>query len=675
MGGWCQQPEHAGPEARLWLSDEGVQPDLDGRIHRPPFSATSVADARRAAAAGEAWRLDLSGAPSSGSRSSAFASGLDAPCATFDDEAWADADAAAQILVRRFPDRIPTIRIGLVLCVDGEGLARALRLHFARFPGFHWVIKPITGTRPSLHGCNVFVCPESAQARLPRAVAALREEAARGWAPLLFLGAPLGSRDDADPLEGLPARIAALFAHALQPLRTCQRRVQTSFPFPRLTGRDVVRLPPSGPTVSVQRIAQGVRLEARYDDGATRSVSIALGAGGAVVRATEPFASRDALRLRWFAATRDADPDDVFGAFADAIAGRGMPCHALLEPLVRRARIWLRAAVPRPARSIACAFHPRVAAAVAMRIAADASGRVAQLARVCPGLFSLAVSLRASTALDEACARTIAGARLAACLEPVLEAWQHAAQGPRDVGRHASFVKRAPAALDPEALRAPFPPGLVLDDLPADTEARTAWFTAAGALAARAACEGADDAARLAPFVSARGVALGRLGADECAELVAALVERGRTLGHWASRATDVEAARARSEGFAPGEDRFRWAPKLAPPTNPNLQLRMLTTPAELAAEGERMGHCVATYTPTVARGELLIFAVDWLGARYTASAVVLPGDALALAELQGHHAAGPPPRALWVALTRWLTMQRVPPARRARARRSSQPR
>ncbi len=44
----------------------------------------------------------------------------------------------------------------------------------------------------------------------------------------------------------------------------------------------------------------------------------------------------------------------------------------------------------------------------------DSTGRVAQLARACPGLFALGGALRASDALDEACTRTVRGASLAA---------------------------------------------------------------------------------------------------------------------------------------------------------------------------------------------------------------------------------------------------------------------
>jgi hypothetical protein len=309
-----------------------------------------------------------------------------------------------------------------------------------------------------------------------------------------------------------------------------------------------------------------------------------------------------------------------------------------------------------------------------MRVAADATGRVAQLARVCPGVFALGVSLRASTALDEVCARTIAGERLARCLEPVLEAWRRAGSGPRDVARHATFVKRAPAPLDPDALREPFPEGLVLDDLPAETAARTAWFIAAGTLAARSGCGSAKDANALAPFVSARGAAIGELDADARACLFAGLVQRGRTLGHWPARNTELAAARQRIHGFANDDERLAWIPTLTPPTNPRLDVRVLASPAELAAEGERMGHCVASYTPDVLRREMLVFSVEWESARYTASAIVLPDDTLALAEVQGRHNLGPPPPALVTALARWLAIQRLraAPQRHSPGRRST---
>jgi hypothetical protein len=666
--------EHAGPEARVWLSDEGLQPDLDGRVCRPPFGATGPSDARRASGSGEAWRLDLEAVARPAPSVAEVESPTDGipPPATPDDDAWHDAQAAACLVGLRFRTRVPHVRVGLALASDGAGLADALRPHFARFPGFHWEIEPLAGTRVDLSDVSVIVCPESAHARLPRAVTTLREEAAAQRRPLLFLGASLGQSDDADPLESLAARVAAIYVRALLPLAVDPPHAQLGFAFAALSGRDALRLPPCGPTVAVQRLDRGVRLEARYDDGASRSVSIELGAGGAIVRATEPFASRDALRLRWFASSRDADPSDLFGAFADTIAGRGMPCRALLDPLVRRARVWLRQAVPRVARSAARDFHPRVAVAVAIRASADDTGRVAQLARVCPGLFSLGVALRASTALDEACARTVRGARLARCLEPVLEAWRSAGTGPRDVARHATFVKRAPAPLDPDALREPFPRGLILDDLPAESPARTAWFAAAGTLAAQLGRERANDADRIAPFVSARGAAIGQLDADARAELFEGLAERGRTLGHWPSRDTEVVAARARSERFASDDESSFPVPRLLPSANPLLRVRPLTTQAELAAEGERMGHCVATYGPDVQSGHLLIFAVEWMDARYTASAVVLANDTLALAEVQGRPHAGPPPPALVHALTRWLARQhvRVPPPKRARRKR-----
>ncbi len=664
--------EHAGPEAAAWLSDDAGRPDLDGRVRRPPVTATARADARREAFGAAAWRVDAEGAPGAvtgaanhGPQAAEWAP-LDGPAPPTTD----DTEAAALADRPPFDERIPTITLGVALAVDGAGLADALRPHVARFPGFHWTLEVLDGLQPSLAGLDVVVCPESANALLPHAVTELRKAATEGHVPLLFLGAPLGTQDDADPLEGLAARVAALFVRALIPVAEPAPRGQRAFPYASLTGRDVVRLPPAGPTVALQRLPRGVRLEARYDDGATRCVSMELGAGGALVRATEPGASRDALRLRWVASTRDAEPGDLFDAFADAIAGPGLPCRALLDPLVRRARVWARQAVPRTARSAACAFHPRAAAAVAMRAAADETGRVAQLARVCPGLFALAVTLRASTALDEACARTIAGKPLAECLDPVLDAWRRAGRGARDVARHASFVRRAPAAIDPAALREPFPPGLILDDLPKDAQARAAWFTAAGALAALTVSEGADDVARLASFVSARGEAIGRLDEGERGTLLIALIERGRALGHWPSRQTRVPAARARAEGFSPDAERLPWTPRLTTPSHPLVLIRLLATPAALKAEGELMGHCVGSYVDDVLSRTLLVFAVRWRGQRYTASAHVQRDDRLVLSELQARHTYAPPPPALRVAFEGWLARQRVRAdhARRARS-------
>jgi hypothetical protein len=659
--------EHAGPDAAAWLAEDGGRAEDERRAQQPAPAATERTDARRASRGKAIWRVDTEGAPEPTRHEPHDAgwSTLDGPAPPNTD----DTKAAAAAARAPFDERIPTLVVGLALAVDGAALAAALRPHFARFPGFHWEIEALDGLQPSLADLDVVVCPESANALLPHAVTDLRETAEDWGLPLLFLGTPLGRNDDADPLEGLPARVAALFLRALIPVAAPTPRGQWALPFPTLTGRDLVRLPPAGPTVAVQRLPRGVRLEARYDDGATRSVSVELGEGGAVIRTTEPGSSHDALRLRWFASTPDAEPGDLFESFADAIAGPGLPCRALLDPLVRRARVWMRQAVPRTARSAACAFHPRVAGSVAMRAAADTTGRVAQLARVCPGLFALGVALRASTALDEACARTIAGRPLADCLEPVLEAWRRAGRGPRDVARHASFVKRAPAAIDPTVLRAPFPPRLILDDLPEDEAARTAWFTAAGALAALTASEPAEHVARLASFVSARGEALGRLDEGERNTLLIALLERGRALGHWPSRRTQVPAARARAEGFSPDAERVPWRPTLTTPSHPLLHIRLLATPAALAAEGQIMGHCVGTYVDDVLSRTLLVFAVRWRGKRYTASAEVQDDDRLLLSELEGRVGEPPPPPALRVALLQWLARQRVDAERARRAR------
>ena len=578
---------------------------------------------------------------------------------TPDEEPPDEDDYQAQIYAAARAERIPRLFVGVALTDDGGALAEQVRAAVHRLPGFRWEVEWLE-TEHAVRlasGMHVMLCPADAPTRCPRALRLLRLECGESGVPIVFVATEraAGSR-----LDSLPRRLALHLAYLFYPLREPAAPAQRTFGFEELTGRDLVSLPPIGPTVTLTRLDGGARLEAIEQDGTVRALAISYANGTLHVDSTLPLSSLRTDFQRWFERPRATADSDAFSDFADSIAGRGLPARALLQPLVRRARLWLARALPRSARSVARAFHPSTRLDVVRRVAADPSGRVAQLAKVCPGVFVLAVGLGARDALDEACLRTIRGEPLADALAPVLARWAAGRKGAVDVARHSRFVRRAPAALDPRLSLYPFPIGLALDDVPSEPAARAAWFTAAGAFAGRTDCHAHAPDSPLAAFVSAQGASLGVADPRHLKDLLTRLELRGQALGRWPARRTTMDAAKRAAGRFYEGISTRRVpSRRLFSPTNSDLRVRMLHSAVELAAEGERMRHCLANYEDYLYEGKLMLFSGTYENTRFTASATILSDGTLLLDEMSCS-LGRLPPRAARKAMEAWLREQLI---------------
>lgn len=138
---------------------------------------------------------------------------------------------------------------------------------------------------------------------------------------------------------------------------------QQSLALERHADRTYVRLPPTGPVVSVVRLASGVRLETR--ESPRRSMLVRWGRRGVVVHASgidlHVPGGLDPLAIR----TCGGDP---FSRFADELAGpSGLP-RALLEPAIRLARCWFVRLIGPAARRAARALRGEARAELAARL-------------------------------------------------------------------------------------------------------------------------------------------------------------------------------------------------------------------------------------------------------------------------------------------------------------------
>ncbi len=578
---------------------------------------------------------------------------------TPDEEPPDEDDYQAQIYAAARAERIPRLRVGVALTDDGGALAEQVRAAVHRLPGFRWEVEWLETEHAArlASGVHVMLCPADAPTRAPRALRLLRLECGESGVPIIFVAT---ERAAGSTLDALPRRLALHLAYLFYPLREPTLPAQRTFGFEELTGRDLVSLPPIGPTVTLARLDGGARLEAIEQDGTVRALAISYANGTLHVDSTLPLSSLRTDFQRWFERPRATADSDAFSDFADSIAGRGLPARALLQPLVRRARLWLARALPRSARSVARAFHPSTRLDVVRRVAADATGRVAQLAKICPGVFVLAVGLAAGDALDEACARTVSGASLADSIAPVLQRWAASRRGEVDLTRHSSFVRRAPAGLDPRLSLYPYPGGLALDDVPRDPTARAAWFTAAGAFAGRTDGHAHAADSPLAAFVSAQGASLGVADPRDLKDLLTRLELRGQALGRWPARRTTMSAAKRAAGRFYEGISTRRVpSRRLFPPTNSDLRVQMLHSAVELAAEGERMRHCLANYEDYLYEGKLMLFSGTYENTRFTASATILSDGTLLLDEMNAS-LGRPPPRAARKAMEDWLREQLI---------------
>ncbi|GAB4200646.1 MAG: hypothetical protein OHK0013_11880 [Sandaracinaceae bacterium] len=536
------------------------------------------------------------------------------------------------------PAAYPTFRVAVVFASLSPDLPGRLEMAAAIEPGASFEILVAAEEALPSGSFDLVVHSALAESRRPRALARLVADCARRGAELVRI--PVGTPELADEL---PRRLRLAQVPALTP--PCAVRFATSsqrsFAFDALTGVSKVRLPPAGPAVSLRRIERGVRLET---EGRTprRAVTLRWGCEGVEVecfgpgeRAGPPSELSRGLSVR--------EPSDgPLARFADEVAGPAGGPRLALEALVRRARVWLVRAMPAHARRVARPFHPDVQPLVVTSVAADPTGRVAQLATVCPGIFALARTWP-SDGFAEVLRRTIAGETLVDAAAPMLDRWAFHLRRQPASERHLRFVRRASAGVEPGSLAFPFPRGVVLDDVPVAPSPNEAWFRAIGVLASLAIAPGHEGYERLGPFVSARGAELGTLSESALANLLRRLRLRGVRLGRWPGRRTTVEAAIRAVRPWP--ESEHGGAPSrvvLAPPTNPGLVVRRLETAADLAAEGEEMHHCVTSHVDSVESGEILAVSLRFGAERLTATLTPMEGSTIVLDHLAGFANAEP---------------------------------
>ena len=123
----------------------------------------------------------------------------------------------------------------------------------------------------------------------------------------------------------------------------------------------------------------------------------------------------------------------------------------------------------------------------------DATGRVAQLAEVCPGLLLLALGLwreGSSEASQQIFEGAVEGLRLSRLLDTAARAWldlhqarlaQHELPGPEAckqlVGGQRVRIRRAGARVPVALLLEPPPPAMVPGDIPTSPEQNSRWYT------------------------------------------------------------------------------------------------------------------------------------------------------------------------------------------------------
>jgi hypothetical protein len=540
---------------------------------------------------------------------------------------------------------VPTFRLAVAFSSLTPGLAPRLERAAALEPGAHWEIVISDDEFIPEHPLDAVVYGALAEQRAPRAFERfLREVARRG---LEVARIPTSTPEAVDEL---PRRLRLSDVLELTPpaARRFWPPAQTSLPFDAVTGASKVWLPPRGPMVTLTRLERGVRLEANDRDRAVRMVHVHWHSSGVVVSSSVPGVACVGLP-DWLAVQRDQR--DALSEFADVVAGeRGGP-RLLLEPLVRRARLWLVRALPPAVRRVARLFHEEVRLEVAARLMNDSTGRLMQLARVCPGVFTLSSFRVFGEPLDTACDLAVRGLPLSEVLA-ALGSRGLPDRSRRSWVRHLPFVRRATPAVAPDALWLCYPPGIAIDDVPKDPALNAAWFAAVAAFVR------SESHARLAPFVSAHGAELGALDDEVLSSLFWRLTVRGTRLGRWPSRKTTVACARDLVATWPAGSVTASLAaPRLAAPRDPRLEVRVLETDVDLAAEGEEMHHCIGTYAPRVARGETIALSVRFVGERLTAAVLPLRDGPLLIEHIAGFANRAPSEAALQ-ALTMWLDGQ-----------------
>lgn len=329
------------------------------------------------------------------------------------------------------------------------------------------------------------------------------------------------------------------------------------------------------------------------------------------------------------------------------------------------------------ARAVALRFHPELRFWIYQQVLQHGE-RVAQCARVCPGVLMLGWLLARSNdrrGVADLLERIVAGVRL----RPLIAAAVHAcaASGAvavdRDLHLYRVFVRRAPAMLRPTLLAREPALGVELSDIPGGERERAIWYQAVAEMAAVHPHRelSPQHRARLTGFVSRNAVALwqdAELNNRPLTTLLAELADYASQPGHRVpSRARPVDAVLLDcSHWHVQGclvahlpDDMPLARCRLLPPDGPNEATQLLTV-GELRVEGSTLQHCVASLAESCAEGTIFIYAATFCGERVTI-AIAPRGDDLEVVEISRRR-NGPPSHATRRAILDWVRQAQQAP-------------
>lgn len=337
----------------------------------------------------------------------------------------------------------------------------------------------------------------------------------------------------------------------------------------------------------------------------------------------------------------------------DAVA-QGSPDASIaaeLAGLVTRAADEGIARCDHDGRELALGFDRRDRWQVYAQVVGDRSGRTGQLASVCPGLVAVLCRTNDTEARRRAASAIVAGRRLPHILDQVADLWlerveQHATSGARlapiyrrsmNDPRGARALqraawRRADTGVSGEILWLPFPPSVVIDDVP--RTGNSEWFRAIANVWTGLRVHqqlGLEALERLAGFLSAHFTAIRRAsraqGFHTVEPFVRGLVDYAQATGRvpdrrsgparvvrdviaWHELVMGAELDIPPHEPLAPGPC-ARWS-------RDGLELVALQTARDLAEEGQQMHHCVASLARDAARGSIFVYRGRYQGERMT---------------------------------------------------------